>query len=122
MDNSKDVSPKSGTSRDESILPLFSPIFLSSNSFLIYLLCSIFCSHQPNLLSIIVIVIEMVHVHIILSYAEMMYLHMKYMKKQYIFFICFFVHRNGTYIPVLESSYAEVHTYHFFKRRNSTVS
>ena len=32
------------TFRDESILLSFSPIFLSSNSFLIYLLCSIFCS------------------------------------------------------------------------------
>ena len=38
--------------RDESVLLFFSPIFLSSNSFLFYLLCSIFCSRKSFLLTL----------------------------------------------------------------------
>ena len=34
--------------RDQPILLLFSPIFLSSNSIKFYLLCSNFCSHKNN--------------------------------------------------------------------------
>ena len=38
--------------RDEPILLLFSPIFLSGNSFIFSLLCSIFCSKLNILLKV----------------------------------------------------------------------
>ena len=41
-----------GTCRDEPILLFFSPIFLSGNSFIFSLLCSIFCSKLNILLKV----------------------------------------------------------------------
>ena len=38
------TSLRSAMTRDQSILLFFLPIFLSSNSFIFHLLCSIFCS------------------------------------------------------------------------------
>ena len=52
LEESKRLNESWTVARDEPILLLFSPIFLSGNSFIFSLLCSIFCSKLNIILKV----------------------------------------------------------------------